>query len=211
MLQGAKDVRTHFKSLDFSENIVFQLAALQYLHHEQGITQQVIFPYSEQLKFLGEWFVQLLAESTGKENKQGVSVGVTPLVAVGARDQHSSLQLFSDGPKDKLFLFLKVKNFGVDMKITEENLDNNFKFLENISFGELINAEIDGTKAALIEKDCRLVSLEIDQVNEYNLGAIFFLFQGATAFLAEFLKINAFDQPGVERSKMITRVLLEKR
>lgn len=215
-IKGAMQVRTRFLSKDFEKNIPFQLAALQALHYEKNIKQNVFFPYSEKLKRVGEWFVQLLAESTGKINKQNKSVGITPICVLGARDQHSILQLFSEGENDKFFIFLKILNFEKNLQIpqitkmpVDLDTDSIFGFLRNRTFGELLNAEFEGTCGALTEKGCPNITIEIPKINEENLGALFFLFESSTAFLGEFLAIDAFNQPGVERSKILTKKILE--
>ncbi len=211
-INGAKKVRTQFLSKNFSQNLPFQLASLQFLHQKQQIMQNVLFPYAGNMKGVGEWFIQLISESTGKTNTAGKSVGITPLCAVGAKDQHSILQLFSDGPKDKLFLFLEIESFRQNMHIgTSPCLElTDFAFLKDKTFGELLHAEFEGTQKALTEKDCPNITIKIPQINEESLGALFFLFEASTAFLGEFLNINVFNQPGVERSKILTKEILEK-
>ena len=209
IIEGAKVSRTQFLSNNTPQNTPFQIASIQHHYFEKNISQNIFFPYSESLKLMGEWFVQLIAESTGKINKLGENVGITPICSVGARDQHSILQLFTEGPKDKLFCFLKVRNFRQDLQIHIPK-DLPFDFLDNCSFGKLLNAELEGTQKSITESGSPHFTIEIDQIDEASLGGLFFLFQGATAFLGEFLEIDAFNQPGVERSKILAKAILSE-
>ena len=208
LLNGAKEMRSSFFSEDFQKNFPFQLATAQFLLLKKNKHINTLMPYTSKLKSFTAWFTQLLAESTGKINTEGKNTGITPLSALGATDQHSLLQLMSEGPNDKLTIFIKVKNFQNNPTIPV-NVDHaKVNFLKEVSFGKLLNTELEGTAASLTERDRPNVTIEIPEISEKTLGALFFLFEGATAFLGEYLDINAFDQPGVERSKKITRASL---
>ena len=202
LLEGGEEMAELFLSNNFDQNLCFQLAAAQFLSNKNN---QVLMPYATKLRSFSAWFTQLLAESTGKEGK-----GFTPISALGATDQHSQLQLFSEGPNDKLILFLEVQNFVIDPVIPVLVDHENTSFLKKVTFGKLLNTELKGTRAALTEKKRPNLTISIDSLSEKTLGALFLLFEGATAFLGEFLEINAFDQPGIERSKVLTRECLER-
>lgn len=212
LLEGARDMRDAFKSENGDENTPFKLATIQYLLYKKGKSMNVLTPYAQKLIRLSDWYRQLLAESVGKkENNDGetVNVGITPVSALGATDQHSQSQLYNEGPNDKFHLFIKVNNMGMDVAIPmiyseEESL----QYLKDISFNKLIHTEMEGTVGALTQNDRPSVTLEVEEVNARALGELFLLFEGATAFLGEFFNINAFDQPGVELSKNITKQLL---
>ena len=212
LLEGARDMRDAFKSENGDENTPFKLATIQYLLYKKGKSMNVLTPYAQKLIRLSDWDRQLLAESVGKKkNNDGetVNVGITPVNALGATDQHSQSQLYNEGPNDKLHLFIKVNNMGMDVAIPmiyseEESL----QYLKDISFNKLIHTEMEGTVGALTKNDRPSVTLEVEEVNARALGELFLLFEGATAFLGEFFNINAFDQPGVELSKNITKQLL---
>ncbi|MFC1599953.1 glucose-6-phosphate isomerase, partial [Patescibacteria group bacterium] len=148
------------------------------------------------------WYRQLLAESIGKSK----DVGLTPINALGVTDQHSQSQLYMDGPDDKFFIMIKVENLGKELMIPKSGVD----YLEGVSFNKLMHTEQQGTTDALTHNKKPNVTLHVPEVNEHNLGALFMLFEGATAFLGEFYGINAFDQPGVELSKKFTKELLTK-
>ena len=105
MLEGAEEMAKDFENKEFERNIGFQLATIQYLlDWEEGIRISVMMPYNSRLFSFADWYRQLLAESIGKDGK-----GLTPLIALGVTDQHSQLQLYNEGPKDKFLFFLKWK------------------------------------------------------------------------------------------------------
>jgi len=209
LLHGAQMMRDVFLNLDAEKNLCFQLATLQYLLGQKGKTINVFMPYSSHLIGFTEWVTQLLAESIGKalnEKGERVNVGLTPLRAVGATDQHAQSQLFHEGPNDKLIVFFEIENFGEPLAIPNPYPDHPaVSFLKNATFDQLLKTEKQGTEQSLIECDRPNITIRLNRLDEAALGGLLMLFEGATAFLAEFYGINAFDQPGVERSKQLMR------
>lgn len=214
LLKGAQVMRDLFLSTDPEKNLCFQLATIQYLLAQKGKTINVFMPYSSHLIGFTEWVTQLLAESIGKalnEKGERVNVGLTPLRAVGATDQHAQSQLFHEGPNDKLIVFFEIENFGTPLAIPNPYPNHPaVSFLRtegatNATFDQLLKTEKQGTEQSLIECDRPNITIRLDRLDEASLGGLFMLFEGATAFLAEFYGINAFDQPGVERSKRWVR------
>ncbi len=209
LLAGCKDMRDSFISTDASNNLPFTLATIQYLLHQKGKAIHVLMPYTQKLIKFADWYRQLLAESIGKaRNNDGavVNVGITPINALGVTDQHSQSQLYNEGPNDKFFLFIDVKKRGNDVRIpVSKSYHEQISFLHGLSFNTLMGLEKRGTADAYTKNDRPNITITIDEVNEYALGQLFMLFEGATAFLGEFYNINAFDQPGVELSKNLTR------
>lgn len=214
LLKGARNMREKFLSEDLEQNLPFQLATIQYLLAEKGKVMNVMMPYSQKLYRLADWYRQLLAESIGKKaNEQGETVhtGITPVNALGVTDQHSQTQLYMEGPNDKLFLFLELEDFGVDMYIPLPHPeDSRVNFIKNTSFKKLILTEKAGTAEALTKNDRPHLTIKIPKISEEHMGELFMLFEAATAFLGEYYEINAFDQPGVELSKNLTKELLMK-
>lgn len=212
LLEGAREMRDAFLNENGEENLPFKLATIQYLLSKKGKNINVLTPYAQKLIRFADWYRQLLAESVGKKvnnDNEVVNVGITPINALGATDQHSQSQLYNEGPNDKLHILLKVTNMGSDVAIPmlypeEESL----QYLKDVSFTKLIHTEMQGTVEALTQNDRPNVTIEIEEVNARTLGELFLLFEGATAFLGEFFNINTFDQPGVELSKQITKKLL---
>lgn len=211
LVAGAKVMRDAFVSSDFDQNIPFQLATIQYWADQKGCSNHVLMPYSNRLKTFAEWYAQLLGESTGKRDIHGNTIGLTPLSALGATDQHSQLQLYAEGPVDKLIVFLKVERFDTHLTIPVPDDISRFDFARGVSFSTLLNTELDGTMDALTEAQRPNICLEVSEISETVFGELFFLFEGATAFLGEFFEINAFNQPGVERSKVLTKDYLIQR
>ena len=201
LLSGAGDVVT--KNL----KIAYLLGYTQYQLVNKGQNINVIMPYSSRLKTFAEWSVQLLSESLGKEfdlNNKIVHAGLTPLPAVGATDQHSQLQLFAEGPNDKLIIFIKPTDYQVTLDIPYTD-EPSLSYINNHSFNELLDAEFEGVKQALTESNRPNLTINISKVDEYHLGALFMLFELTTAFVGEMMNIDTFNQPGVERSKILSR------
>ncbi len=215
MLAGAVAMRDKFVDVNAAENPAFQLATIQYLLLQKGKSQNVIYPYAQKLYRIGDWCRQLIAESTGKrfaENGDEVFAGITPIASLGATDQHSQNQLYFEGPNDKLFMFFEVEQFQNSVKIPlPSDVGDKLDYLKNTDFGTLLNLEKAGTAGALTQVDRPHITIKLPKIDEHAIGEIFILFEGATAFLGEFLGIDAFDQPAVELSKNITKELLLKR
>ncbi|QQR55052.1 glucose-6-phosphate isomerase [Candidatus Peregrinibacteria bacterium] len=202
LLKGAEDMERNFEAHEMELNLPFQMAAVQYLlEWERGIPMTVMMPYSTRLHSLADWYRQLLAESIGKEGR-----GLTPVTALGVTDQHSQLQLYNEGPTDKLFCFLEVLH--QDSPLIPEVDNTRMRYLSGLRFAELMATELKGTRQAVSEYKKPNLTIEIPEVNAYELGQLFMFFECSIAFLGEYYKINAFDQPGVELSKKLTRQLL---
>jgi len=215
MLAGARKMREKFLSKNPTENLPFQLAKIQYQMAQKGKSINVMIPYSQKLFRLADWYRQLLAESIGKKfdnNGKVVNIGITPVNALGVTDQHSQLQLYNEGPNDKLFIFLEVQKLKPTLtiprpKVYKNNPDLNF-LDKNVTFSQLLQIEKDATASALTQNSRPNLTIQLDEINEENLGALFMLFEASTAFLGEMFNINAFDQPGVELSKKLTKLAL---
>jgi len=204
LIEGAKKMRETCFSKNFEKNVAYRIAASQYLLYKKGINITVLFPYSQRLIKFTDWYKQLLAESIGKEK-----IGITPVNALGVTDQHSQNQLYNDGPNDKFYIFIKIANLGETVKIPHlYPKDENTNYLKNVTFNRLMHTEQEGTIQALIHNKRPTIVLNIDKVDEYNLGMLFMLFECSTAYLGEFFGINTYNQPGVELSKIITKKLL---
>ncbi len=188
-------------------NIAVQLATTL-VHAEQKLGRRInpLMPYSSHLARISDWYVQLVAESLGK-NPQ---VGPTPVKAVGATDQHSQLQLFAEGPADKIIFFLKVAEFKNNFDIPTEPVEG-FTDLAGESMKRLIHAEGEGTAKALAKKGVPSLTVELSKVDEENLAYLLYAFELMTAISGALLGIDPFNQPGVELSKKYTYALLGKK
>lgn len=212
LLDGANSVL--WENFYGQKTEILKLSTIQFLLSQKNKNITVLMPYSSRLKTLSNWYVQLLSESIGKQkitkDSQKTSVGITPLAALGATDQHSQLQLFKEGPSDKLIIFIQIVNHQVELLIPEIH-DTNFDYLSQKSFNQLLEAEFLGTRQSLTESLKPNLTLVIDKVNEFSLGELFMTLQLSVAYLGELFEIDAFDQPGVERSKVLTKELLQKK
>ncbi len=213
ILRGAEQIVDRDLKSDSSQ--AFDLACHLFAAYQAGQSISVLMPYSSKLKTVSSWYTQLLSESLGKtldlDGKQ-VFAGFTPLQALGATDQHSMLQLLAEGPFDKTVMFLEVEKFDykVDIPVPLEANSEGFEYLENTSFNQLLAAELSGTRDSLTENNRSNLTLKIDKVDSKNLGQIFMFLQLTVAYLGEMLNVNTFDQPGVERSKILTKKYLNK-
>lgn len=179
-----------------------------YTCHElskKQITQTVFLPYSSRLKDFSFWFTQLWAESLGKKQDRSGKVvhqGLTPIPAYGATDQHSQMQLFMEGPFDKLILLLEVEKFSHDYALKNQFQTSSLKKLAGHSLAQLMKAELEGTLKALKEGQRPLIKLSMAENNPYHMGALIILFECLTALVGEIMNIDAFNQPGVEAGKI---------
>ncbi len=204
LLKGAAAMRDEIKKKKGNDNIASILATTQFLmdkKKDKKIT--VMMPYSNSLSKFSDWYKQLLAESIGKNKK----TGITPVSALGSTDQHSQIQLYNEGPNDKLIMFLRLKKHQKDIK-TEENLPEELKFLEKRKMSDIIDACYKGTAESLAQNNRPNITIDIEKINEETLGALFMLFEFQVAILGELYGVNTFDQPGVEKGKIITKSLL---
>lgn len=216
LLRGGKEFAAKFLSENFDENISFQLATIQYLLNQNGVNINIMMPYTNRLRTFADWYSQLLAESIGKATARDgsiVNTGITPVAALGTTDQHSQVQLYNEGPRDKMIIFLEVENHESKIEIPHASEDHEkINFLKGITFENLINTELHATQDAVTKYEKANVTFKLDKIDAYNLGALFLIFEGATAFLGEFYEIDAFNQPGVELGKVLTRqYLIEKK
>jgi glucose-6-phosphate isomerase len=194
------------------ENPVAQAALVQYLSYRRGRHISVLMPYSSRLRFLSDWFVQLWAESLGKaENRDGsiVHEGSTPLGALGATDQHSQVQLFNEGPADKIITFIRLGKFDAELLIpAPQPAIPELAYLAGESFNRLINAEQAATAHALREHGRPSYTLTLPELSAGTLGALLQFLMWQTALMGELTFVDAYDQPGVELAKVYTYALL---
>ena len=215
MLAGAKDMDERCKSTDINKNPALAGAVLQYISMQQGKNVSVMMPYADSLKYVADWYCQLWAESLGKRlDWQGniVNVGQTPTKALGVTDQHSQVQLFIEGPRDKVITFIEVQNYRSSYTIPHgcEQFPN-VNFLCGHTLDNLMNNELHATRYALTQRGRSNFTIVMDCVNEYNLGALLYLLQLQTAYTGAMLNINTFDQPGVEGGKNATYALFGRK
>ncbi len=212
MLAGAAYMDEICKEEDISKNPAYMAATLQYLAMQDGKNISVMMPYADSLKFMADWYAQLWAESLGKRyNLKGeeVFVGQTPVKALGVTDQHSQVQLYTEGPFDKVITFLGVGNYRTSMEIPLGFEDiPAVSFLSGHTLNELIHAEQAATEYALLKAKRLNRTISLPEVNAFTVGQLLYFMEVETAFAGELLGINTFDQPGVEEGKNATYALL---
>ncbi len=213
LLEGAAAMDEWCSTADVVANPAAVFAMLQFLsdtRHHRSIS--VMMPYSSRLKDVADWYRQLWAESLGKavdRNGKAVSTGMTPVKALGATDQHSQVQLYSEGPDDKVFTFLRVAEFDHDVPIPNVHPDlPDLSYLGGHSFGELLNAEQEATAWALARRRRPSLTITLPRVDAASLGQLLYLLELSAAVMGELYGINAFDQPGVELGKQATYALM---
>jgi len=196
------------------ENPAQLRAALAYLSLKQGKTMSVFMPYADGLKLMADWYAQLWAESLGKRyNRQGEKVwqGQTPIKALGVTDQHSQVQLYVEGPNDKVFTFVTVEQFKEDILIPKApEVAQNLQFLGGHRMSELLHSELIATKYALTLAGRLHQTIVLPELTPFTVGQLLLLLQWETAYMGELLDVNAFDQPGVEEGKIGTYALMGK-
>jgi glucose-6-phosphate isomerase len=210
LLAGARAGREAGLAADFRRNPSAILAATHHaLDTRGGCPIQVLFPYSHRLRRLADWNVQLVAESLGKRTADGRGVGPTPHAALGATDQHSQVQLFAQGPVDKVFTFLRVERHPEDVAIPKAPAGvKGLDYMEGKTFGQLLDAECRATYLALVEAGRPCCLQTFPEVNAHSVGEWLMGQMIATAYSGLLYGIDAFDQPGVEAGKMATYGLM---
>ena len=208
MLAGAAFMDEICKNDDIYKNPAFMYAILNYIGMEKGRNICVVMPYADSLKYISDWYAQLWAESLGKKyDNDGniVNVGPTPVKALGVTDQHSQVQLYTEGPFDKMIVLMGVDKYKETIQIPESNKEiPSLGFLGGITQNQLIQTEQMATEYALMKSGKMNMTITLPEVNEFTLGQTLYMFEVATGFTGELLNINAFDQPGVEEGKNAT-------
>lgn len=185
-------------------------AAAVYAHYmiENPKPVQVWFTYGNGLDRVAEWWQQLWGESLGKRRPDGSVFGQTPARAVGVTDQHSQVQLYQDGPPDKIFTFIKWKKGRAKGNVPRAGFAPDMAVLGGRPLRDLFEAEFEGTIGALFRAGRPIVRIEIGGRDEENVGAFLHLWEWVTALVGTIGGVDPFDQPGVEEGKKITRALM---
>ncbi|GAB4249958.1 MULTISPECIES: glucose-6-phosphate isomerase [Deferrisoma] len=212
LLDGAAAAEPVATRPDPWDNPAYLFGLVHALFYRRGRPVHVMMPYSDALRDVADWFRQLWAESLGKRlstDGREVFVGPTPVKALGTTDQHSQVQLYMEGPHDKVVTFLEVgegrRNLGCPP--LPQGADE-VAYLAGRSLGELLRAEKRATEAALAENGRPNLTFFLPRVDPGTLGQILYLLEVATVFTGEVLGVNPLDQPGVELGKRLTFALM---
>lgn len=212
LLKGAKKISTSFfEQNDLYDHLIKK--ARTYYEYKDIYNVNAIFSYSQLLEGFNKWYIQLWGESLGKIDVNNTNQGLTPIGLLGPVDQHSFLQLIVEGKRDKTVTFIKIKDFKDNTKIAPTTLQGleDLDYINNLDFKELINLQADATIASVKEykKDIPIDLIEIEEISEYEIGKLLFYYELLTSIVGKFLRINTYDQPGVEGGKIILKEMLK--
>ena len=215
MLEGAKYMDALCKNPAPEKNMALMQAALQYISMKNGKNIHVMMPYADGLKYIADWYAQLWAESLGKKQDNFgnvVYVGQTPVKSLGVTDQHSQVQLYAEGPFDKVVTFIGVGKYRKEVVIAEGCQDiPDVHFLCGHTMNELISSEMFATEYALTMANRPNYRITLPELNAFTLGQLLFMFELQTAYAGEMFNIDTYNQPGVEAGKNATYALLGRK
>ena len=214
LLKGAAAMRERCATPGLFDNPAYLNGLIHFLYYRMGKNISVMMPYANALYDFADWYRQLWAESLGKrkDNRgRDIYVGQTPVKALGTTDQHSQVQLYTEGPNDKVFTFITVENFAHDYTIPNLHPDREeVSYLGGKKLSELLNAERFATEIALSQAMRPNANIVFPQIDEFHLGEFIMLYEIQTVFTGKLLHINPLDQPGVEAGKIATYALMGK-
>lgn len=212
MLAGAAAMDKACCSEDVYKNPAYMYALTHCVAMAEDVNISVMMPYADGLAAMAEWYAQLWAESLGKnvDNRGNtVHTGQTPVRALGVTDQHSQIQLYTEGPFDKIICFIGVEQYNTTLTIPKPPIDvMDAAYLAGQTLNKLIASEALATEYAVTKAGKMNMKITLKKAEASEVGALFFFLEMATAAAGELLNINAFDQPGVEEGKIATFALM---
>jgi glucose-6-phosphate isomerase len=204
-VRGAKEIDTRCQEMTLEENPAALLASVQFLlDTKRGYPLRVIMPYSTRLQSLGRWDQQLIAESLGKKE----TWNPIPFAAIGTQDQHSLLQQWIEGPRKSWHLFIREEE--KPRVFVPEDVGPHFEYMAGKSFGQLLDACLEGTSGALTQVKRPHATVTLTRLDAEHLGSLFFFLLTEVIFLAKLYRIEPYGQPGVEIGKKITKEILSR-
>ena len=216
VVEGALSARDAFLQSAYYENPALLLALnLFALATRCGVSQMVFMPYCERMCGLGRWWRQLFAESLGKRHTlsgKDALTGLTPITALGPRDQHSILQLLLEGPADKVTALIQITETSVTtgaLGEPQKGLEL-FNYLNGKRINDIVLAELAGTRDALTKQGCPNYTITFPRLIPQAAGEFLLFYEVVVGLLGVMLDVNPFDQPAVEESKELTREILQR-
>jgi glucose-6-phosphate isomerase len=197
MMQGAKEMRESLLGEKSMNNPAWQYAAVRNLLYAKGKKVDVFLSYQPTLQYLARWWQQLFGESEGKNGK-----GLFPVCLSNITDLHSMGQYIQDGERIMFETVLQVKNASkrVEIPYDEENKDG-LNYLLSHSLNQINQVALQATSKAHVSGGVAQIKISVENMNEKTIGAILYFFEYACALSAYTLKVNPFNQPGVEAYK----------
>ena len=195
LVRGGRDMEALLHATDAASNPALRYAVLRNLYHRQGYALEMLASFEPQLRWFNKWWVQLFAESEGKDGK-----GIFPVAAGYSEELHAVGQYLQDGAPLMFETFLDVKEPTDHLVIRSDGKKDFFDYLNGKDFWDINRAAFDATVTAHSAK-MPCVILEVGALDAYHFGQLFYFFQFACYLSGEILGINPFDQPGVEAYK----------
>lgn len=215
LYNGAKSMHEKVINKNIWENPAALNALIHYTYYKKGYNISVMMTYSNRLSLFADWYCQIWAESLGKKidiHGEVINVGITPVKAVGATDQHSQVQLYNEGPYDKVITLIELENF--DREIIIPNIHENIpelNYLGGKNLSTLLRTELLGTEYALTDHNKPNLKIIFPKINPFNIGEFLYLYEFQTVIMGILLDINPYDQPGVELGKQVTYSLMGRK
>jgi glucose-6-phosphate isomerase len=213
MFEGCAAMDVRCQNATLKDNPAYLRAAHQYLADTlKGKVMSVMMPYADGLRDVADWYRQIWAESLGKRYSlegEEVFAGQTPVKALGATDQHSQVQLYREGPNDKIFNILEVRKFAKTARIPDAlSSVKPLDYLRGSTMNKLMAAELEGTMDALKISERPVLRVTLPRLNAHTIGQLLYMLEVETAMAGRLYNVNTFDQPGVEEGKNIARALM---
>ena len=214
-LAGARAMDESCRTAEVWENPALLNAALKFIAAKKyGREIEVMMPYGDYLKSLAEWYIQLLAESLGKERDRAgriVHYGRTPIVAVGTTDMHAQTQQHQEGPLNKVVQFIRVEKWPEDQMIPDVFPDvPSLSAVAGVTMAEALEAARQANAEALAANDRFNALFSLPELNAFHLGELMYLLALSVAYEGELADVDAFNQPGVEAYKRVLGPRLAK-
>jgi glucose-6-phosphate isomerase len=206
LLDGANEMDSLCQQLE--QNPAAELASALVGSMQEGRPIHVMMPYCDRMIQFAHWYVQLWAESLGKIDKSSQRVGPTPIASIGATDQHSMLQLWREGPTDKVIGFVRVLDFPA-MELGNSIISESQEWLCGKTLGALFLAQHIATEEAMHSANQATWTMTLDSINAHSVGQFIALWQATVAIAGRLLGVNPYNQPGVELGKQLTRNALK--
>lgn len=213
LLAGAAAMRARCETGDIRENPAYLLAAISWLADQRhNKSMLVTMPYADALFGISDWFRQLWAESLGKKlsvDNEVVYAGQTPIKALGAIDQHSQIQLYTEGPNDKLIQLIAIGKYRDTVEIPNppESIPD-LAYLKGGELGDLLDKERLATAWALARAERPNLTITTPVIDAFAVGEFFYMLELQTVMAGALYNVNPFGQPGVEAGKNATYALM---
>lgn len=195
VVRGAADMQNQLQKAPYEENLAYRYACLRNILYKKGYRVEMLASFEPRFRWFYKWWIQLFAESEGKDNK-----GILPMAGEFSEELHSVGQYIQDGTPMMLETFLDVKNQQDSLIVEKDFVEDFFGYLDGKDFRDINRAAYQATVAAHSEK-LPCLTLELDSLDAYHFGQLFYFFQFACYLSCKIMGVNAFDQPGVEAYK----------